>query len=318
MEHLLSRIPVAYSDAKINSTLKNASPGGDSYTRHFTQREEFMLKVQRVLRVGSCPIHHNVQEKRPGPEYLAYLREVMTQLAGMLPSVFSGLTHVFDPADIFHPAFIKLYKLEDQEYLYQVRLSLQPKLGEHTITERGSNDRTASYETSSIILEADFIPLDGVDIRSGKIHGFLIEQSISETWVGETGRGYLVQGIWLDRDLTRFFSKLLTPPSVRTYPYFPFTCRYRAVCHSLLSLDETSRQRSLPLLHKARSFLLPHLREIEESLRGDTGDVEKNPSFVNLKGAVPRFWADVWKDFSLRVYLNENDKKEFEIEHGII
>lgn len=318
MERVLSRIPVAFSDPRINSVLRDAEPNSETYTRHFTQSEEFMLRTPDQLEVGSAPIHHNVRVTRPSSEYLTYLRAVVEQLAAMVPSVFCGLTHIFDPADILHPSFIRLYKYEEQNYLYQIRLNLQPRLGEHEIITRGTNDVTASYRTNSIILESEFIPLDGVDVQDGKIHGFLIEQSISETWVGETGRGYLVQGIWLDRDLTKFFSKLLTPSGVRTYPYYPFTCRYRAVCHSLLSLDEDSRNRSLPLLHRAREFILPHLREIEDSLRGESDAVEQNPTFVRLKESVPRAWEETWAPFALRTYLNKNDRKEFEIEHGLV
>lgn len=316
MEQLLSAIPVTYSDPQVNSMLRNAGGSEDSYRRHFTQNEEFMIRVPKAYTVDSCPIHHDVRITRPGPEYLNYIREVVGQLTEQLPMVFEGLTHVFDPAEIFRPSFFRIYKFDSQSYLYFLRLDLHYRPFLHEVITRGDNDRTASYETKAIVLEADFIPLDGVETTRGEICSFQIEQAVSQTWIGETGRGYLVQGIWLDRELTRFFSKLFTPQGIRTYPYYPFTCKYRAICHTVTQLDDAGRRKSLPLLHHARTFLLPHLREIEAALRADEFS-ETHPSFVQLRDTVPALWTGVWKDFSIRGYLNKDDQKEYELEHGI-
>lgn len=317
MEQLLSAIPVSFSDPQINSLLRDASASPGPYKRHYTQNEEFMLRLPKTYTVDSYPIHHDVRKTQPGPEYLDVIRGVVAQLAEQLPSVFEGLTHIFDPAEIFRPAFFRIYKLESQSYLYLLRLDLHYRPLLHEAIARGSNDRTASYRTDAVVLEADFIPLDGVETARGKLRSFQIEQAVSETWIGETGRGYLLQGIWLDRELTRFFSKLFVPRGIRIYPYYPFTCKYRAVCHTVTTLDDAARRRGLPLLHRARSFLLPHLREIEDALRADEFS-EKLPSFIKMRDAIPTAWADIWKDFSMRVYLNEEDQKEYELEHGII
>lgn len=317
MEQLRSTIPVAFSDPAINALLKEAGSGDRSYRRHFTQNEEFMLRLDDEYDVGSCPIHHDVRTKTPLPEYRQYLKRVMEQLVRRLPSVFTGLTHIFDPGEIFRPQFFRLYRLNSQQYLYLVRLDLHYRPTAHTAGDRGGNDRTTAYRTNSVILESDFVPLSEVETEASKVRGFVVEQSVSQTWIGETGRGYFIQGIWLDRELTRFFSKLFTPPGVRPYPYYLFTCKYQAICHSVITLDETARKRTLPLLHKARAFLLPHLREIESALKEDEIRVEKNPTFVRLKQEIPAFWNDIWKDFSIRLYLNEEDQKEYEIHHGI-
>ena len=317
MEQLLSAIPVTFSDAKINSMLRSAAGTQTSYTRHFTQTEEFFLRVRDEYTVGTCPIHHDYRQSKPGPEYLTYLRNVIEQLAVTLPSVFDGLTHIFDPAEIFRPAFFRVYKYETRAYLFLLRLDLHHRPSMHTAIDRGDNDRTTSYRTNAVILEADFVPLDDIETVRGKIRGFTVEQSVSQTWIGETGRGYFVQGIWLDRELTRFFSKLFTLPGVRTYPYYPFTCKYRAVCHTVTTLHEEARRKSLPLLHRARTFLLPHLREIESDLRVDEFS-ERLPGFVRLRDTVPDSWASIWKEFSMRVYINEADQKEYELEHGLV
>ncbi|MFW6291982.1 MAG: hypothetical protein ACOC7V_06595 [Spirochaetota bacterium] len=125
--------------------------------------------------------------------------------------------------------------------------------------------------------------------------------------------------MWLDRDLTRFFSRLFTPPSVQTYPYFPFTCKYRTIAHAVPGLREENRRRGVQLLNRARALLLPSLREIEDSLRsvGQNGFSEDNPTFVRLKRSISDDWARPWNDFSIRMYLNEEDEREFELEHGI-
>ncbi len=317
MEQLLSAIPVTFSDTQINSRLRNAAGFQEPCTRHYTQNEEFMLRLPQAYTVGSCPIHHDVRKPRPGPEYLSYLRNVIEQLAERLPSAFEDLTHIFDPTEIFRPAFFRIYELESQSYLYLLRLDLHYRPLLHEVITRGDNDRTASYRTDTIVLEADFIPLDGVETADGKLRGFQIEQAVSETWIGETGRGYRVQGIWLDRELTQFFSRLFIPQGVRIYPYYPFTCKYRAICHTVTTLDDAGRRKSLPLLHGARSFLLPHLREIESTLRANKFS-ETLPSFIRLRDTIPSLWADVWKDFSMRVYLNKDNQKEYELEHCII
>ncbi|MEE8440816.1 MAG: hypothetical protein V3S41_03775 [Spirochaetia bacterium] len=317
MEQLLGAIPVTFSDAQINSLLRDTTGSPTHYKRHYTQSEEFMLRLPKTYTVDSCPIHHDVRKTSPGTEHLSLIRGVVEQLAEQLPSVFEGLTHIFDPAEILRPAFFKVYELESQSYLYLLRLDLHYRPFLHEVITRGDNDRTATYRTNAIVLEADFIPLNGVETARGKLRSFQVEQAVSQTWIGESGRGYLVQGIWLDRDLTRFFSKLFMPRGIRAYPYYPFTCKYRAVCHTVTTLDDAARRKSLPLLHRARTFLLPHLREIEGALRAEEFN-EKLPSFIRLRDTVPSGWADVWKEFAIRVYLNKDDQREYELEHSIV
>ncbi len=36
----------------------------------------------------------------------------------------------------------------------------------------------------------------------------------------------------MDADLTKFFSKLFLPAGKKTYPYYPYLCKYKTVCQS--------------------------------------------------------------------------------------
>jgi hypothetical protein len=317
MQRLMRAMRVTYSDPEINSAVRDASPRVVPYTRHFNRNEEFFVRLPAEFTVGSLPYHHDVQSGRPAEPYVSAVRDVMKQLVRIVPDIFEGLTHTFDPTEVFLPTFFRLYRLEKQTYLYQLRVDLQYRPLVHEAIERGTNEYSASYRTNVLVLESDIIPLSGVDVQNGKIRGFEVEQVVSDTWVGESGRGYFVQGIWLDRDITRFFSKLFIAPGVRPYPYYPFTCKYRAICHTAATLGEEARRRSLPLLHDARKYLLPRVSTIEDALR-QSEFAESLPSFQEMKARVPADWADRWRDFSIRVYLNDEKQKEYELEHGLV
>ena len=87
MEQLLSAIPVTFSDPQINSLLRDTSVSPGPYKRHYTQNEEFMLRLPKSYTVDSYPIHHDVRKTQPGPEYLGVIRGVFAQLAEQMPSV---------------------------------------------------------------------------------------------------------------------------------------------------------------------------------------------------------------------------------------
>lgn len=317
MEQLLGKIPITFSDSVTNSLFHDLDDRETAYTRHFTQNEEFMLRLPTPYTVPSCPIHHDYRRTRPGDNYLRFLRTVTEQLGALLPSVFGQLNHIFDPAEIFRPAFFRLYTYNSRSYLYLVRLDLTHRPALHEVVTRGDNDRSAAYRSNAVILETDMVPLEGTETSRGRLKSVTIEQSVSQTWIGETGRGYFVQGIWLDRDLTKFFSKLFVPPGVRSYPYFPVTCKYRAICHSVVTLDDAARRKSLPLFERARSFLLPHLRDIEAALRSRSF-TEQMPLFRQLRQSVPAEWMAAWEAFSVKAYLNDDGQREYLLEHGIV
>lgn len=317
MEPQLIEIDLPFTDALINASLRDLNTQVPSPSRHFAQTEEFFVKLAGRITVGSLPIHHDVRRRSPTREYLEVIRSSVAQVAAALPNLFEGLTYFFDPASILRPAFFRIYKYRNSTYLYLLRLDLAFRPAAHEVIDRGSNDRTPSYSTAQLVLESDFLPLDQVLVNDGKVCGFRVEQSVSQTWIGETGRGYHLQGIWIDRELTRFFSKLFTKPGVRSYPFFPFTCKYRAICHSVPELSEDGRRKSLPLLHRAREFLRPHMAEIEDALRAQEFD-EKMPMFCELKEQVEAFWYEIWEQFQLNVYLNDDEQREFELVHGLV
>ena len=92
----------------------------------------------------------------------------------------------------------------------------------------------------------------------GKVVAFVVKQTISQNWIGETGKGYLVRGIWMDSELTKFFSKLFLPTGKRTYPFYPFTCRYKTRLHDRPRIPHPiPGEKLLPYLHRALSRFSP-------------------------------------------------------------
>lgn len=315
MDQIRSEIRLHFTDPQLNEELKKLKPVGPDCPRHFTQGEDFFLRLPKRYRVPHLAIHHDVTNPHPEPDYLDSLRQVIGELGGIAPQLLSDLTYTFDPAEILRPAFFRLYRVGERTYLYLVRIDLQLRPHAQTVLEKGSNDTTAAYETDQLFVEADFVPLEQVMVEEGKIRAFRIRQSVSQTWIGETGRGYFVQGIWLDRELTKFFSKLFLPHNARTYPYYPFTCKYRAICYSVIDVAPEVRKHGLPLLHRAADFLDPHMNDIQEALRSDEFS-ENLDTFQRLKKQVPPDWENPWKQFRLRAYLNEHEMKEYRIENG--
>lgn len=313
MEQLLNEIRIASTDSRINERLKSLSAPSVEYTRHYNQTEEFFLKLPTTFTVPSFAIHHDVRVPVPSTDYIGKLRAVVDEVSEYVPGILSGLTYVFDPAEILRPQFFQLYRYAERSYLFLLRIDLLPRLQEYEILERGGNDFTASYLSDRLYLEAELIPLDAVNSEGDKISGFRVRQSISATWIGERGRGYFVQGIWIDREITKFLSKLFIPAGKRMYPYYPFTCRHRAICLSLVRPEAENRKQEVPKLHRASAFLEPHMRTIEEALQGN--DFSENlDAFKSLKARIPPEWDTAWDSVRLRMYLNDKDMKEYQLE----
>jgi hypothetical protein len=147
----------------------------------------------------------------------------------------------------------------------------------------------------------------------GRVKAFKIHQLVSNTWIGETGRGYFVHGVWMDGGLTRFFSRLFLPEGARTYPFFPIFCKYKTICASVPSPGPEARRRILPLLHRAISLLNPEMERIQAALK--TGEFSDSlPEFLELKARVPSAWQEVLKGYGARSYLNGREMKEYSLE----
>ncbi len=321
MEKVPGEIRLNTTDSELNQLLQRKSDSAVGYHRHFSQGEDFFLRLGREYTVPSFAIHHDVSSLTPDPAYLKSLRQFMAELQPMLPGVFEGLTYVFDPAEVLRPGFFQLYRVSGVCYLYLLKLDLLYRPQNHVVVEKGSNDTTPVYRTANLVVEAAVVPLKDVDSCNDRSaddgsgdgpHSFLVDQLISDTWIGETGRGYFVQGIWIDTDLNKFFTKLVIPEGKRIYPYYPFSSKFRTICYHPVRLEADARREAIPFLHQVREFLTPHLDEIQAVLR-ETEFSPDIPLFQHLRAKVPPEWPRYFDTFSLDVYLNDQDMREFEI-----
>ena len=312
MQNIHDKITVYSPLREIDEIVQNHSQGTADFTIHFNQNEEFFLKLPSPFTVFPFPIHHDVTVSVPGEAYLASLKKLLLQIVPVLPSVFGRMRYFFNPAEIFHPSFYQVLKYKGQMYLYLLKLDLSYRPNDGELLLRGSNDTTNRFKTNNLYLEGDLIPLKGVGTERGHVQEFILEQNISQTWIGETGRGYFIKGIWMDTELTKFISKLLTPQGKTLYPYYPFTCKYGTICHSLLDLSPKGRKQHLIYLHNARNFLIPALGRIQKALRKTSFHTDM-PDFIVLKEKVPPYWNNLWNSFTVQPYLNDQGMKEYVI-----
>lgn len=309
----MSRIEIIKPDPSVDALLRAVKTAGSSYTPYFTANEELYLELADEFQVPSFQIHHDVREEAPSTRYREDLRGLILQLGERLPTVFQGLRYFFDPAEILRPSFFRIYRAEDCLYLYLLRLDLVPRPGIHRQMTRGSNEETPAYSSTKLFVEADMIPIQEIHGSDDNPEACQVRRSVSDTWIGETGRGYYVQGIWLDRELTKFFTKLFLPEGARTYPYYPLSCKYQAVCHSLYRLQPGDLDMACQVAHKARVFLDPHMEAVQNALRTNEFSTEL-PIFSELRAKLPEELAHYWERLRLAPFLNERDMKEFRIE----
>ena len=309
MEKALNKITISSTSKRIANILEMESKNS-TFTYHFNQNEESFIKLETEFIVPHFPIHHDSEIIFPEGPYLEAIENLLKQIIPYTDSIFSNLTYFFDQTEIFHPCFYQIYKYKEQLYLYLLRLDLIYKPSDGVIIETGSNDVSSSYRSSHLYLESDLIPISDYTSDNGIISEFNIEQNISETWIGETGRGYLLEGIWMDQELTKYLSKLFLSENKKTYPYYPFTCKYRTLCHTVTDLSPSGRKKHLLYLHSARAFALPLLDKIQEALKENSFDKEL-PAFREMKEKVPKYWNSVWEPLTVKTYLNSNDMKEF-------
>ena len=316
MDALLDEIPVTSTDSAINELLKKSETMDErpEITRHYSQNEEPFLTLPTEFTVPRFPIHHDIEIEKPEKEYIEALRSLLEHLVPLAPSLFRGMTYYFNPTDILRPSFFRIYKLKDLLFLYLIRIDITFRTHYGKIISKGGNDKTHTFTTNTLFLENDFVPLRTYTEENGRIRSFLIEQLLTKTWIGERGQGYFQHGIWIDHELTKFFSKLFLPKGKRTYPFYPFPCKFNTLCHTVLDFTPEGRKRHLSYLYSARNFLLPHLDEIQNTLREEKFR-EDLPLFLQLKKKVPEKWNEVWNPLSVKAYLNESDMKEFIVDY---
>ncbi len=316
MESILNEIRLAFSDPQINTLAASApAEARDSlYTMRFGQSEEYFLELARDIEIPRFPIHHDVRLHEPSETYLRALRATLRQLVALLPATFRDLVHLFEPAETLKPAFFHLYKVQESVYLYVLRIDLLNRPLETDLVEPGTNETTPAYRTRRLYLESELIPLEAVEREEGRIRAFRVKQMVSNTWIGESGKGYQVRGIWMDADLSKFFSKLFLPEGKRVYPFLPFFCKYKTVCSFVPVPEGASRKRALPVLHRALGFLEPEMERIQGILKGSSFS-ESDENFLALRARIPPSWKDLYREVSVRPYLNPRDMKEYELEY---
>lgn len=321
-------INLAASPPEINARLAEfALTGRADCSLRFTQSEEMFLLLDRGYEVPSIAIHHDLAQPHPSRRLVEAIDRVLEQLAVPLGPVLGGLQFGFDPA---HPAWFYLYRImrhEARSYLYLVTVDLSYRPLLHEVIEKGTNDAAPRYRTDRVYLAVDVMPLadNGAPWPAAQVSDarepdarqqattVRIERSISDTWIGESGRGYVTQGIWIDRDLNKFLTKLFTAPGQRIYPYFPFHAKYNAICHTPLNLNASARDAALPHLHEARAVLMPHIDAILQSLKEHPFS-EEMPLFMELRRGIDTRWSQLWQSVRLRAYLNEHEMKEYIVE----
>jgi len=308
-----NEIRVRYSDAAINAILESIGDESRPTGRYFSQSEDFFLELEGEYSVPHLPIHHEVRLSVPSDQYLSTLKNVLEQIRALAPQVLKDLSYFFDPSEILRPCFFQIFRVEDVSYLYLLRIDFMMRATYATVQERGTNDMTPWYTSRKLFLEDTIVPLEDVVRDNGVATLFRVRETISQTWIGEQGRGYFVQGIWMDADLTKFFTKLFLPPNKKTYPYYPYLCKYKTVCQSVVTLSPDGRKKTIPLLHRALQFLLPHLERIQAEMK-DRNFSEELECFRELKAKVPLAWYEPWKSLHVEAYLNKVDMREFKIE----
>jgi hypothetical protein len=313
VKQISNEIRVKYSDAAINAILESIGDESRPASRYFSQSEDFFLELEGEYSVPHLPIHHDVRLSVPSDQYLSTLKNVLEQIRTLAPQVLKDLRYFFDPAEILRPCFFQIFRVEDSSYLYLLRMDFMMRATYAMVRERGTNDMTPWYTSRRLFLEDTIVPLEDVVRDNGVATLFRIRETISQTWIGEQGRGYFVQGIWMDADLTKFFTKLFLPPNKKSYPYHPYLCKYKTVCQSVVTLSPEGRKKTIPLLHRALQFLLPHLERIQAEMK-DRNFSEELECFRELKAKVPLAWYEPWKSLRVEAYLNTVDMREFKIE----
>ncbi len=311
MDQLSSEIRPSSTDPECDRIIASIPPSAlRPWSIRFTQGEESYLLLEREIEVPSFPIHHDVRIAMPSPGYLDALRSFIASAARAVPALLSGLSYFFDASEIARPCFCRVYRAADELFLYLLRLDVSCRPVHDRITRRGDNDRTAAFSTNKLFFECDLIPLVSASEVEGRPSAFTIRQLVSDTWIGETGKGYMVRGIWMDMDITKYASKLFLQPGTSTHPYYPLVCKYRTICHACTELDPSGREAGIPLLSRALGIIEPAIDGIQEALRSRSFS-EDMPGFAELRALVPPDWQEPWSRIRMRPYLDERDQKEY-------
>ena len=311
MDQILNVISISQTYNEIDKIIENCKEQ-NAYTMHFSQNEDFFLKIKKTVIIPPFKVHHDINNPYPDDEYMTSLISIMEELLPFINCIVADTAYFFDPAEPLRPVFYKLYNFEEKYYLYLVRFDLSFKPHDCEIIEKGDNDITHKFSTENIFLDIDILPIEKLTERDTNTTDYFIKQSISRTWIGETGRGYFIQGIWMDNDLTKFFTNIFLPENILSYPYYPFICKYRTLTHFPLQFDPLYRGKHVAILDRSYNCLLPFMREIEKVFKDSVFDKEMD-IYKNIKEKIDTNWYNDFSSLKIDRYLNNHGMKEYEI-----
>lgn len=309
------RVFIFHTDQEFDRAVAAVPAAAKALTRHFSQDEDFFVALADEVEIPDMPIHHDIRQRAPSAELRRALEGIARQLRAQAPYLTEGMAWYFDATEPMALGYFQILRTGDQLYLSLLRVHLGRRLSGAAVLLAGTNDRSPRYRTRRLHVECDIVPLREVRQTERGQYQFHLAQTVSETWVGETGRGYFVTGIWLDRELTKFFSRLFLPEDKRTYPYFPFNCKFRCVCFQPFELDPEGRKRGVALLNGGRAFIEEHIRRIEAELKSNDFS-DKSPLFRELRRTIPAKLTNYFQALNVRAYLNAEDSKEFQLDYG--
>lgn len=303
----------SWTDEELSARLASLEGKNRPFTRHFTQEEDFFLRLDEAFEVPSLAIHHDVNQGQPSREYLQTIKALTGLWAQRLPEVFSGLKWFFDPRDILRPVFAQSLSLHDRHYLYLLRADLTFRSRYAQVLTPGSNDRTPAYTTRSLFLESELLPLE--DRRqSNQGWEMTVKKIFRNTWRGESGRGYFLTGHWIDQELTKCLSKAFLAPGTRCFPFYPLRCRYNTLSVSVVSPDFAGRKQAAFVCAELFPQASVLAAELQEVLAESSFD-ENLPVYHNLRSAFEPGRNRFPQVFRLEPYLNEAEQKEY-LYHG--
>jgi len=302
---------LTHSDYEINQILtQKPQQEPQGFSRNFSQDEDFFLRLSKPMEIPSFEIHHDVNNPKPSEAYVNALTSLVRKLHPALPQLMAGLRWYFDPRDHLRPSFFALLRRNEKYYLYALVLDLLIRPRECQIITQGTNTKTPLYQTKNIYLDSYILPLEGApqDTPQGKLA--FVKKLFSDTFKGESGRGYFVQGSWMDPDLNKFLSKLFVPKGKRVYPYFPLRCLLSSLATTVAGLNPPARRKAAVLTDLLVEFLGPLVSSIQDVLKKQEFSPDL-PLFQDIQNKIPESIKQYFLGFEIKVDLNEDNQREY-------
>lgn len=228
------------------------------------QGDKVCYTLAEPIRILSFPIHHDYRDPNPHPVYHEAITNMFSQFKLQLPFSLPMLQWGFDPRKILQPTLYHEIEHQGNRFLFVVQFDLSFRSYWHRSLRRGDNNWTTEYETRRVMMSFDFLPLD---LKLSDSNDYYVHQFFDSTWIGEEGRGYYLQGIWMDDDLTEFFSLFLMPDLEAYYPFFPLRCRYQSLSANTWKLSHDGVPKLLEFLTPIMSIPKSSLKEIQQQLK---------------------------------------------------